>query len=335
MACVSSAATPDPFGQPLMTKLSLCFALTLFAASVAPSQTRTPQKLWSPPAIPPEKGYFVEEIRGGIYWVTDGLYNTMFVVWSNGVVAIDPLPNLGERYLKAIRGVTDKPITHVIYSHEHTDHIGAAYLFPKDAVYIAQEQTAQILRRRQDPRRPIPTQTFDQSYRLNVGDQSLVLDYKGINHELGNVFIYAPKQKVLMLVDVIYPGWMAYKNLGIAEDVPGYIEAHREALSYDFDVLVAGHVDRLGSRQDVLESLKFVSDLKAVVLAETRSLNFPAYLRANANAKHRWDRHNDYEQEVVNRCYRELYPKWNTRLRGTETYLRDNCWAMLESLAVQ
>ena len=117
-----------------MTKLSLCFALTLFAASVAPSQTRTPQKLWSPPAIPPEKGYFVEEIRGGIYWVTDGLYNTMFAIWSNGVVAIDPLPNLGERYLKAIREVTDKPITHVIYSHEHTDHIGAAYLFPKDAV---------------------------------------------------------------------------------------------------------------------------------------------------------------------------------------------------------
>jgi len=318
-----------------MTKLSLCLALTLVAASVAHSQTTTSPSLWSPPAIPPEKGYFVHEIRGGVYWVTDGLYNTMFVVYSNGVVAIDPLPSLGERYLEAIREVTQKPITHVIYSHEHTDHIGAAYLFPRDTVYIAQEETEKILRRRQDPRRPIPTQTFDESYTLELGDQSLVLDYKGINHESGNVFIYAPKQKVLMLVDVIYPGWMAYKNLGIAEDVPGYIEAHREALGYDFDVLVAGHVNHLGSRPDVEESLKFVSELKAVVLAETGSLNFPAYLKANANAKHRWDRHNDYEQEIVNRCYRTLYPKWNTRLRGTETYLRDNCWAMLESLAVQ
>jgi len=32
------------------------------------------------------------------------------------------------------------------------------------------------------------------------------------------------------------PGWMPYKNLGIAADVPGYIPAHHEALSYDFDV---------------------------------------------------------------------------------------------------
>ena len=38
---------------------------------------------FSPPAIPPDKGYFVQEIRGGVYWVTDGLYNTMFIVSSD------------------------------------------------------------------------------------------------------------------------------------------------------------------------------------------------------------------------------------------------------------
>src|SRR5688572_15934801 len=89
------------------------------------------------PAIP-SKGYLVEEIRDGLFWVTDGAYNTMFLVTDKGVVAVDAPPTIGKNYLKAISEVTDKPITHVIYSHAHIDHIGAAGIFPKNAVIIAQ-----------------------------------------------------------------------------------------------------------------------------------------------------------------------------------------------------
>lgn len=308
-----------------------CAVLPLLT-TILSSQTA---KVASAPKIPPEKGYFVQEIRGGLYWVTDGLYNTMFLVSSKGVIAVDPLPNLGERYLKAIAEVTDQPVTHVVYSHEHTDHIAAAYLFPKSALFIAQRKTAEILERRKDPRRPVPTGTFDESYTLTVGDQTLHLDYKGVNHETGNIFIYAPKQKVLMLVDVVYPGWMPYKNLGIAEDVPGYIQAHHDALEYDFDTFIGGHVDRLGTRQDVETSLEFVNELKETVTRQLTGTTFPVYLLQTQSPRHRWDRHNDYEQAIVDRCYVQLYPKWNKRLSGSDTYLKDNCWAMLESLAVQ
>ena len=309
---------------------------TLFVnARISSQEAKHNPPIGSVPAIPPAKGYFVQEIRGGLYWVTDGLYNTMFLVSSAGVIAVDPLPNLGEKYLKAIAEVTDKPVTDVIYSHEHTDHIGAAYLFPRNAVYIAQKKTSEILERRNDPRRPFPTVTFDDTYTLTVGDQTLTLAYKGVNHEAGNIFIYAPKQKVLMLVDVVYPGWMPYKNLGIAENVPGYIQAHHDALGYDFDTFVGGHVDRLGTRADVETSLEFVNELKDTVIGEMAKLQFPDYLRRNASPKHRWDQHNDYELALVDQCYRQLLPKWNSRLRGSDTYLKDNCWQMLESVAVQ
>jgi glyoxylase-like metal-dependent hydrolase (beta-lactamase superfamily II) len=127
----------------------------------------------------PQKAYQVREIRGGAYWVTDGLYNTMFLVSSDGVIAVDPLPNLGSNYLKAIAEVTDKPVTHVVYSHEHTDHIGAANLFPRSAVFVAQRETAAILALRADSRRPVPTVTFDDTHTLTLGDQTLALDYRG------------------------------------------------------------------------------------------------------------------------------------------------------------
>jgi glyoxylase-like metal-dependent hydrolase (beta-lactamase superfamily II) len=109
----------------------------------------------------PDKGYVVQEIRDGIYWLSDGAYNTMFVVTNAGVIAVDPLPTLGENYLKAIAEVTDKPITHIIYSHENTDHIGGAYLFPKTATVVAQRETATLLATRTDPRRPLPMVTFE------------------------------------------------------------------------------------------------------------------------------------------------------------------------------
>ena len=66
------------------------------------------------PTIPPEKGYLVEEIREGLYSVTDGSYNTMFLVTDEGVVAIDAPPAIGANYLKAIAEVTDKQIKYVI-----------------------------------------------------------------------------------------------------------------------------------------------------------------------------------------------------------------------------
>jgi hypothetical protein len=37
---------------------------------------------------------------------------------------------------------------------------------------------------------------------------------------------------------------------------------------------------------------------------------------------------------VVDRCYNDLLPRWQDRLGDSQTYLRDNCWAMMESIVV-
>ena len=80
----------------------------------------------------PAKGYLVQEIRDYLYWVTDGVYNTMFLVTGKGVIAVDAPPSIGKNYLKAIAEVTDEPITVVIYSHAHRDHIGSCWIVSKE-----------------------------------------------------------------------------------------------------------------------------------------------------------------------------------------------------------
>src|SRR5262249_28603145 len=113
----------------------------------------------------------------------------------------------------------------------------------------------------------------------------------------------------------------------------GWIEAHRQALSYDFDVLVAGHVNKLGSRRDVEVSAELAEDLRMTAARALSDLDFPAFIRAHPAAD-KWDLHNEYERTLVARCSALLLPRWKDRLTDTATYLADNCWTMIEALIV-
>jgi hypothetical protein len=60
------------------------------------------------PAIP-ASGYLVEEIADRVYWLTDGLYQMIFVTTGKGVVAVDAPPTIGNKISRAIATVT--PLT--------------------------------------------------------------------------------------------------------------------------------------------------------------------------------------------------------------------------------
>ena len=289
------------------------------------------------PAIP-AKGYLVQEIRDHLYWVTDGSYNAMFLVTDKGVVAVDAPPSIGKNYLKAIAEVTDKPVTYVIYSHAHIDHIGAAGIFPKNATFIAQQETAAELQRAKSVARnasmvpSIPTVTFSKNYTLQIGNQTLKLDYYGVNHLPGNIFIYAPKQKVLMLVDIIFPGWIPFPYLAIAKDTAGFIKAHDIALNnYDFDTIVAGHLTRLGTRNDVVIQKEFVSDLEKAAATANQEVLFSKIASQVGSFDNPWLIFSTYIDAINKQCEDEMLPKWQSRLGGAEIFMSTHCFTMSES----
>jgi glyoxylase-like metal-dependent hydrolase (beta-lactamase superfamily II) len=319
----------------------LKFAAYAVKQSYAANQNNTVNSTTHIPAIAmgpkiPAKGYSVQEIRDHLYWVTDGMYNTMFLVSNQGVIVVDAPFTIGKNYLKAIAEVTKEPVKIVIYSHAHMDHIGAASMFPANATYIAQQETAAILKNHNDTGVPAPTQTFSKSYTVKLGNQTLILDYKGVNHERGNIFIYAPTQKVLMLVDVIFPGWVPFRDLAIAEDVPGFIKAHEQALSYPFDTLVAGHLTRLGTRADVVTQMEFVKDLKSSAINATKMFsNFTKIAGQVGGFSNPWLVFKTHDDDVANQCTQTMLAKWNNRLGGADQYMSSHCSKMAESLRVE
>lgn len=284
------------------------------------------------PAIP-EQGYLVEEIGGGLYWVTDGVYQAMFLVSGEGVIVVDAPPTIGNNLLRAIADVTEEPITHVVYSHHHADHIGAAVIYPAEAERIAHVKTAELLEAAPDPNRPPPTRTFEDEFDLQVGNQTLHLEFRGGNHSPDNIFIWAPRQETLLLIDVVFPGWVPFKELAQSQDIPGWIAAHDQALSYPFATLVSGHLGRLGTREDVEVQQAYLTDLRAASEEALINVDFGAiYQRIGpGNA---WALFEAYLDEVSARAAESTLETWRGKLGGADVFTYSNAFKMAESLRI-
>ena len=283
------------------------------------------------PAIP-AAGYLVQELKDKLYWVTDGIYSCIFLSTGSGVIVVDAPQTIAPNLLAAIASVTDEPVTHVVYSHHHADHIGGAGVLPKTATFIAQQATADLLAREADPNRPVPTVTFDDTYTLTVGSQTLVLDYHGPNHDVGNVFAYAPKQKVLMVVDIVWPGWAPFDELGSAVDMRGYLAAHDQILNYDFDILVGGHVNRVGTKADVTTDQEYLMDLEVNAGAALQNFDMASLAGKVTDPTNVWAYGRALLEEWPKQCVADTLAKWRGRLGAVDVFANANCTAMQSAL---
>ena len=285
------------------------------------------------PAIEHGKGYRLQDLGKGLYMITDNAYQSMFLVYESGVVVVDAPPSYAQYIPRGIAEVTDKPITHLIYSHSHYDHIGGAKSLGGHPTIIAQEETKRLLLRANDPNRPIPTVTFKDKYTLKVGSKTLELSYHGVAHEPGNIFIYAPAQRTLMVVDVVFPGWMPWRRFALAQDVPGFFAQVKEINDMDWDTLVAGHVERTGTHADVAMQLEFMNDLRSAARKALKSTK-PGEGLDPADNDNPWAFAGNYIDRVVIQCVNDLTPKWSTKLAGYDVYIWDQCYAMEQSLRI-
>ena len=235
-----------------------------------------------------EQGYHVGRVERNLFWVTDGVYQSAFLATSDGVVLFDAPPSIGNNLRRAVdeiaaaEGVSNT-VTHLVYSHHHADHGGAASLFD-NVTRIGHEETRRLLVRDNDPARPVPEVTFGDNYTLEVGGERVELAWRGSNHSPDNIYIHFPGHDALMLIDVVNAGWVPIFNTNLSEDVQGYMQAPDIALSYLWSHFICGHLGRLATREDVALHRQYIADIEASAREALASVDpVPYYIHYGEN----------------------------------------------------
>src|SRR5262245_49026864 len=71
------------------------------------------------------------QVKDNLYLINGGGGSTGVYVGANGVVVIDTKnPGQGQRLLDKIKEITPKPVTMIINTHSHLDHVGSNVDFP-------------------------------------------------------------------------------------------------------------------------------------------------------------------------------------------------------------
>ena len=185
--------------------------------------------------------------------------NAAFVITPAGVVVIDALgsPALAQRLVAQIAKITTKPITHVIVTHYHADHVyglqtfkalGARLVAHRAALQYLNSETARL--RLQVSRQELAP-WVDANTRLVEADEWLdgpqVLTVGGVRFEIKPVgpahtpedlVVYLPSEKVMFAGDLVFRSRIPY--VGQA-DSRHWITALDSLLTFDTQVIVPGH----------------------------------------------------------------------------------------------
>jgi glyoxylase-like metal-dependent hydrolase (beta-lactamase superfamily II) len=265
----------------------------------------------------------------------------MFVTTGKGVIVVDAPPIFGDKISKAIAEVTKEPITHLIYTHYHADHISGAYQFPKGIQIISSESVKAKLKELQTMKRDVPfgtfvggkpvalpTKTFKDSLALTVGNKTLKLYTVKASHTHGDVIVYLPKEKILNSVDFVWAGWIPFDGLGEAEDVYGYMDAQNQLLKYNWDIMVSGHVGRLAKREDVETNIAYVTDVKYAVMKALQNTDYMAAAK-KTGFSNTFLTVETYFDMAVQTASKEVEQKWLGKLGGVDVWTYSNCRKMM------
>ena len=218
-------------------------------AAVATTAMDSPPPGYAPASGPGLPGVSpIEHVAGNVYKIFGGGGNTLVFVMSDGVALVDTkLPNLGEQILAEVRKVTDKPITTVINTHSHPDHVGSNQFFKDQRPTVAVIAQANSAARMAQASGPFPanpaTRTFDDHLALGTGNDRIELHYYGPGHTNGDTFVVIPAAKTVMLGDIMAWSMAPLIDPGSGGSAVGVADTLEKAIAgiKGVDTIVEGH----------------------------------------------------------------------------------------------
>jgi glyoxylase-like metal-dependent hydrolase (beta-lactamase superfamily II) len=142
-----------------------------------------------------------------LYVLLGGGGNTLALFREEGSVLIDTkLPGWGRPIAEAIRSASDSPVTTIINTHAHPDHVGGNVEFPTATRIIAHVNAKAAMQRMEAFKganaRYLPTETVTDKLSLFDGRDQVELYYFGAGHTNGDLVVVFPGKRLAALGDL-------------------------------------------------------------------------------------------------------------------------------------
>jgi glyoxylase-like metal-dependent hydrolase (beta-lactamase superfamily II) len=229
----------------------------------------------------------VEKLKDNLFVLKGGGGNTAVFITTAGVVVVDAKnPGWGQPILDKIKELTPKPVTTLINTHTHGDHVSGNVEFPSTVDIIVQENTKTNMAKmipnstaadqtvpaqtifQANNGRGLPKRTFKDKMTLFKGADEVDLYYFGRGHTNGDAWVVFPSLRVVHAAD-IFSGknvpLLDANNGGSALLIADSLQKGLDTLK-NVDTIITGHSTQMTPadlKEYIAFNREFLNDVRA------------------------------------------------------------------------
>ena len=230
----------------------------------------------------------VEKVKDNLYVLRGGGGNTAAFITADGVVIVDTkMTGWGKPLLEKIKTLTDKPVTTIINTHTHFDHVSGNVEFPATVDIVTHENTKTLMTQMNDvtglgpqtnvfkdnPGKGQPKRTFKDKMTIGKGADRVDLFYFGRAHTGGDAFVVFPALRVMHVGDT-FPNKalpiMDKNNGGSGVDYPTTL-TNAVTNVKNVDIIINGHTPANTTPAELREYAAFIREFVTTVQAAKKS----------------------------------------------------------------
>ena len=259
--------------------------------------------------------YILQKIGERTYYVQRYFYSTTFYVGDKGVLLFDAPEGRGKYLLQAMRDVTPLPVTALVYSHYHVDHIGDSPFWNDEAKkegvnlrIIASKATAEKMQF-MNSRLPVATQVLskkDDQFKFEKQTIELHRFVKAGHTDDHSVWLLK-QEKVAHSPDLLNPDQLPMMGFAVSDTLVYHDSNLRQVEMLDWKYFIGGH-GNIGSHDDFKFQRQFLNDLRDTTIKVRKEESFGKFMNKTAN------NHADFaraqREAIIKKVTEVLRPKY-------------------------
>ena len=226
-----------------------------------------------------EKKTSFTEVGPGLYAFTaEGDPNTGVIIGDESVMVVEAqaTPRLARKVIECIRGVTDKPISHLALTHYHAVRVLGASAYDAREVIMSEAARGMVEERGAEdwasefgrfprlfqgheeiPGLTWPTTTFSEAMTVYLGKRKVEIMHLGRAHTAGDAVVWVPDAEVMFTGDIVEYHSACYCGDGYFND---WADTLNNIAGFDPVAIAPGRGDALIGREMVAKALDATAD---------------------------------------------------------------------------